>query len=134
MYPPVTILVQPCPSVWLVDLLANEEIACARVGHVVLGALGDYHKFIQTQLQGCLAGILVTSVTFFPPKANLHLILHLFIFFVSIFMKISACCTFKLHPLKMRKRKKRIPLLAILAALLVLSRRHILIFLHGNMK
>ena len=132
VYPLTTILVQPWPSIRLANLLANEEIARARVGHVVSGAPRDYHEFVQTQLQGCLADITVTSITFFPPKVNLHLILHLFIFFVSTFVKISSYCTFRLHLLKRRKRKKRIPFLAMLAALLVLSWRHIFIFLHGN--
>ena len=77
MYPPETILVQPCPSIRLANLLANKEIAHARVSHVVSGTPGDYLEFVQTQLQGCLAGIPITSVTFFPPKDNLHLILHL---------------------------------------------------------
>ena len=134
VYPLATIPNQSCPSIWLVDFLANEEIARDWVGHIVSGTLGNYHEFVQTQLQGCLAGILVTSVTFFVPKVNLHVILHLFIFFVSPFVEISTCCDIRLHLLKRRKRKKRIPLLAMLVALLVPSWRHILIFLHGNMK
>ncbi|KAL0004593.1 hypothetical protein SO802_012154 [Lithocarpus litseifolius] len=47
----------------LSSLGANEEIARARVGHVVSGTLGDYFEFVQTQLQGCLAGIPVTSAS-----------------------------------------------------------------------
>ena len=50
VYPPATILIPPCPSIWLADLLANEEIARARVGHVVSGKPGDYLEFVQTQL------------------------------------------------------------------------------------
>ena len=50
MYPPTTILIPPCPSIWLADLLANEEIARTRVGHVVSGTAGDYIEFVQTQL------------------------------------------------------------------------------------
>ena len=75
--PPEMIPVHPCTSIRLADLLANEEIAHARVGYVVPRTLRDYLEFVQTQLQGCLAGIPITSVTFFPPKDNLHLILHL---------------------------------------------------------
>ena len=48
MYPPATILIPPYPSIWLADLLANEEIVCAQVGHVVSGTLRDYLEFIQT--------------------------------------------------------------------------------------
>ena len=48
VYPPVTIPVPPCPSIRLVDLLANEEIGRARVGHVVSGTPRDYLEFIQT--------------------------------------------------------------------------------------
>ncbi|KAK9993607.1 hypothetical protein SO802_023310 [Lithocarpus litseifolius] len=46
----------------LADLLANEEIARARVSHVVLGTLGDYLEFVQAQLEGYLADIFGTSV------------------------------------------------------------------------
>ena len=97
MYPPATILVPPCPSIRLASLLANEEIVCARVGHVVSKTPGDYLEFVQAQLQGCLVGIPVTSVSLFLPKFNLHLILHLFIFVVSTFVKISACCYKRPH-------------------------------------
>ena len=76
VYPPTTIPVPPCPSIYLADLLANEEIARARVGHVVLGIPGDYLEFVQAQLQGCLADILVTSIYFFPSEINLHFILY----------------------------------------------------------
>ena len=118
----------PCPSIRLADLLSNEEIARARIDHVVSGTPGAYHEFVQTQLQGSLVGIPITSVSQFPSEVKLH-----FIFSVSASMKISACCTFRLHLLKRRKRKKRIPLQAMLAALLIPSWRHILIFLDGNM-
>ena len=45
MYPPATISVPPCPSIQLADFLANEEIARARVSHVVSGTLGHYLEF-----------------------------------------------------------------------------------------
>ena len=44
------ILVPLCPSVWLVDLLANEEIVHALVSHVVSGTPRDYFEFVQTKL------------------------------------------------------------------------------------
>ena len=50
MYSPETILAPPCPSIRLANLLANEEIACAWVGHVVPGTPGDYLEFVQVQL------------------------------------------------------------------------------------
>ncbi|KAL0005078.1 hypothetical protein SO802_012639 [Lithocarpus litseifolius] len=56
VYPPMNISVPPCPSIRLANLLANEEIARAQIGHVVSGTLGIYFDFIQTQLQGYLAG------------------------------------------------------------------------------
>ena len=76
MYPHKTIPAHHCPFVWLADFLANEEIAHARVGHIVLGTSGDYLEFVQTQLQGCLAGISRTSVAFFLSPVNLHPGLH----------------------------------------------------------
>ena len=48
MYPPTTILVPSCPFIRLADLLANEEIGRARVGHVVSGIPRIYFEFIQT--------------------------------------------------------------------------------------
>ena len=66
VYPPTTILALPCPSIRLVDHLANEEIARAQIGHVVSRILGNYFEFIQTQLQGSLAGIPVISIFPFP--------------------------------------------------------------------
>ena len=76
VYPLQMILAHPCPFIWLANLLANEEIAHARVGHIVLGTSGDYLEFVQTQLQGCLAGISRTSVAFFLSPVNLHPGLH----------------------------------------------------------
>ena len=70
MYPPTTILVPSCPFIRLADLLANEEIARAHVGHVVSGIPGIYSEFIQTQLQGSLASISMTSVFPFPPEVK----------------------------------------------------------------
>ena len=131
--PPTTILLPPCPSIRLADLLANEEIARARIGHVVSGTLGIYFDFIQTQLQGCLAGIFLTSVSLFPSEVKLHFILYAHFPYFH-FVIVSVCCTLRLHLLKKRKRGKRILLLSMLTALLVLSWRPILTFLHGNMK
>jgi len=74
--PPAMIPVHPCPSIRLANLLANEEIAHAQVGHVVSGTLGDYLEFVQTQLQGYVAGIPITLVSFFLSKVKLHLILY----------------------------------------------------------
>ena len=78
VYPLRTIPVPPCPSFWFADLLTNEEIARACVGHVVSGVLGTYSEFIQTQLQGCLAGISVLSVFPFPSKVKLSSCIFLF--------------------------------------------------------
>ena len=55
-------MVPLCPSIRLADLLTNEEIARARVSHVVSGIPRTYSEFIQTQLQGFLASISVISV------------------------------------------------------------------------
>ena len=46
MYPPTTIPVSPCLSIWLPDFLTNEEITQARVGLVVSGVAGTYSEFI----------------------------------------------------------------------------------------
>ena len=124
VYPLQMILAHPCPFIWLANLLANEEIAHARVGHIVLGTSGDYLEFVQTQLQGCLAGIFGTSVAFFLSQVYASwLASSSFIFFVLPLVKISTCCTFRLHPLK----RSRV-LLAMLMVLLVPSWRHTLTF------
>ena len=82
VYPLETIPVHPCPSTRLADLLANKEIARAQVNHVISRTPEDYLKFVQTQLQGCLIGIPVTSVAFFLSEVNLH---HVFHFLYSLF-------------------------------------------------
>ena len=65
------------------------------------GTSGDYLEFVQTQLQGCLAGISGTSVAFFLSQVYASwLASSSFIFFVLPLVKISTCCTFRLHPLK----------------------------------
>ena len=83
MYRPTTIPVPYCPSIWLADLLTNEKIARARVGHVASGVPGTYFEFIQTQLQGCLVSISVTLV--FPSllKSNFHLVCSFSIFMLG---------------------------------------------------
>ena len=48
MYRPTTIPVPYCPSIRLADLLTNEKIARARVGHVASGVPGTYFEFIRT--------------------------------------------------------------------------------------
>ena len=127
------ILVPPCPSIRLANLLTNEEIARARIGHVVSGTPGIYLDFIQTQLHGCLVGIPVTSVSLFPSEVRLYFILYApFPYFHFVIMFV--CCTLRLHLLKKRKREKRTPILAMLVAFLVLSWRLILTFLLGNMQ
>ena len=75
MYPSITILVPSCPSVQLVDLLTDEEIAQARVGFVVSGVARTYAEFIQTHLQGCLDGI---SVFLFPSEVKFLSCIFLF--------------------------------------------------------
>ncbi|KAL0008518.1 hypothetical protein SO802_010020 [Lithocarpus litseifolius] len=72
MYPPKTILTHPYPSIRLVDLLINEEIARARIGHIVPGTPGDCLEFVQAHLQGHLAVNSRASVTFFLFQINLH--------------------------------------------------------------
>ena len=47
MYPLEMILVHPCPSIWLADLLVNDEIARAWIGHIVPETPGDYLEFVQ---------------------------------------------------------------------------------------
>ena len=133
MYPPTTILIPPCPSIQLANMLTNEEIARAWICHVVSGIPEVYPKFIQTQLQGCLAGIPVASVSLFLFEIKLHFTLYApFSYF--LLMTMSACSILRLRLLKKRRRKKRIPLLVMLVALLALSWKPILTFLHGNMK
>ena len=66
-YPPTTIPTPPCHTVWLVDLLADEEIAQARDGYIVAGVEGNYYEFIRLHLQGCLVG---RTVLFFTSKVK----------------------------------------------------------------
>ena len=68
VYPLATIPTPPCCTVWLADLLANEEIAQACDGYIVAGAEGNYSEFVQDHLQGCLVGKTVFS---FPSKVKL---------------------------------------------------------------
>ena len=75
VYPPTTIPIPSCPFVWLADLLTNEEIARARGGYAVVGVAGGYSEFIQTHLQGCLAGIMVL---FFPFEVKISSCIFLF--------------------------------------------------------
>ena len=56
VYPPTTIPSPPCHTVWLADLLTNEEIAHARDGYIVVGVEGNYFEFVWDHLQGCLVG------------------------------------------------------------------------------
>ena len=49
-YPPTIIPIPHYPSIRLVDFLANEEIAQARDGYIVVEVEGDYSKFIRTHL------------------------------------------------------------------------------------
>ena len=105
VYPPVTILVPPCPSIRLADLLANEEIARARIGHVVSGTSRNYFDFIQSQLQGCLVGIPATSISLLPSEVKLYFILYApfpYFHFVTMFVYY----TLRLHLLRKRKRKR----------------------------
>ena len=76
VYPPTIVPIPPCPSIRLADLLVNEEITRAQIGHVVSGILGFYLDFIQTRLQGCLAGIPIASISLFPSEVELHFILY----------------------------------------------------------
>ena len=70
----------PCPSIQLANLLTNEEI-----GHIVPRTLGDYFEFVQAQLQGCLANISGTLVTFILFQINLHHDSHHHLSFSSFF-------------------------------------------------
>ena len=75
VYLPTTIPIPPYPSVWLADLLIDEEIAQARGGYAVVGVARDYSEFIRTHLQGCLASI---TVLLFPSKVKLSFCMFLF--------------------------------------------------------
>ena len=68
VYPPTSIPTPPCHTIWLANLLANEEIARARDGYIVVGVEGNYSKFIRDHLQGFLVG---RTVFLFPSKIKL---------------------------------------------------------------
>ena len=80
MHPPTTILVPPCPSIQLIDLLTNEEIAQARAGYIVLGVARTYSEFVRTHLQGCLAGI---SIPLFLSEVKFSSCIFFFIFLLG---------------------------------------------------
>ena len=63
VYLSTTIPIPPCLTIWLAELLANEEIAWARDGYIVTGVEGNYSEFVQDHLQGCLVG---RTVFLFP--------------------------------------------------------------------
>ena len=46
MYPLATIPDHPCHTIWLVDFLADEEIARALDGYIVIRTEGNYFEFI----------------------------------------------------------------------------------------
>ena len=46
VYPPATIPTPHCRTIWLADFLADEEIAWACDGYIVVGVEGDYSEFI----------------------------------------------------------------------------------------
>ena len=78
VYPPATIPAHPCHTIRLADLLANEEIARARDGYIVVGAKGDYFEFVRDHLQGCLVGR-TTSLFFSKIKFMFYkLFFHIF--------------------------------------------------------
>ena len=45
VYLPTSIPTPPCHTIWLADLLANEEIARVHDGYIVVGVEGNYSKF-----------------------------------------------------------------------------------------
>ena len=115
VYPPTTIPAHPCHTIRLADLLADEKIARAHDGYIVIGAKGNYSEFIRDHLQGCLVGKTVFS---FLAKIKVLPIPFPYFYLVTIF----ACWIFSLHLLKERKRKRKIfPLLTMLVVFLVLS-------------
>ena len=113
MYPLARIPTHPCHTICLANLLANEEIARARDGYIVIGVEGNYSEFIWDHLQGCLVGKTVFS---FLAKIKVLPIPFPYFCLVTIF----ACWIFSVHLLKERKRK-RFPLLTMLVVLLVFS-------------
>ena len=46
MYPPTTVPTHPCHIIRLADVLADEEIAQARDGYIVVGAKGNCFEFV----------------------------------------------------------------------------------------
>ena len=76
MYPSKMIPTHPCPFIQLAVLLTNEEIAYARIGHIIPRILGDYLEFVLAHLQGHLVDNSGASVTLFLFQINLHHDLH----------------------------------------------------------
>ena len=65
VYPPTITPTPPYHTVRLADFLADEEIAWARDGYIVVGVEGNYSDFVRNHLQGCLVG---RTVFLFPSK------------------------------------------------------------------
>ena len=78
-YPPTTIPIPPYPSVQLADFLTDEEIARARArdGYIVARE-GNYSKFIQVHLQGCLASIMVLLLPSKVKFSSFKFFFHIF--------------------------------------------------------
>jgi len=77
VYPPQVIPIHPCPSVWLANLLIDNEVANARVGCTNPEIPGNYLKFVKTHLQGHLVDAFGASCLSFPS-----------------FVKVSGCFIF----------------------------------------
>ena len=75
VYPPTTVPTPSCHIVRLADFLADEEIAWARDGYIVVGVKGNYSEFVQDHLQGCLVGR-----TIFLPPSEIKLLFYKFLF------------------------------------------------------
>ena len=59
VYPPTTIPTPSCHTIWLANLLADEEIARAHDGYIVAGVEENYYDFVRDHLQGCLVDRMV---------------------------------------------------------------------------
>ena len=114
----------------MADFLADEKIARARDGYIVARVEGNYSKFVQDHMLGCLVGRMVFH---FPFQVKFLDLVNSFSYFCLVITLVYWI--FSLHLLKERKeerKRKRFPLLTMLVILLVPSWRLILIFRHGS--
>lgn len=86
VYSPEVNPVNPCPPIWLANLLTDDEVANERVSHTNHGIPRDYLEFVKVHLQGHFGDASKASVGFLFSRINLFHLCHF-----GSFGKVSDC-------------------------------------------